>query len=66
MVDVTPALRGLAWQYAVDRIDLATFECKIEQVLAHEQRLLEHDEDAPPSGLVAVIRGGKRWPYVPT
>jgi hypothetical protein len=28
---VSPALRGLRWQYAVGRIDLATLERKIEE-----------------------------------
>jgi hypothetical protein len=62
MVDlVSPALRGLRWQYAVGRIDLATLERKIEELLAHRQRVLdafdEYDDDAP---LVTVIRGGRR------
>jgi hypothetical protein len=71
MVDlVSPALRGLRWQYAEGRIDLPTLERKIDEVLAREQRALElAEEDAKvpaPHGLIAVIRGGKRYPYVPT
>jgi hypothetical protein len=63
MVDLTPALRGLAWQYAVDRIDLPELERRIERLLAHQQRVLDayDDDDAP---LVTVIRGG-RCPSVP-
>jgi hypothetical protein len=61
MVDLSPALRGLRWQYAVDRIDLATLERKTEELLAHRQRVLdayaESDDDTP---LVTVIRRGRR------
>ena len=48
MTDMTPALRGLRWQYATDRIDLAALERKVEDVLRLEAR------DPAPDELVAV------------
>lgn len=44
MTDLSPALRGLRWQYATDRIDLAELERKLEAVLALEAREPSSDE----------------------
>jgi hypothetical protein len=57
VTDPTAALRGVAWQYAVERIDLAELERRAEDVLRRDLR-----DPAPVSELVAVIRGGKRYP----
>jgi hypothetical protein len=59
-MNLAPAIRGLAWQYAVGRIDLAELERRTDELLQRELR-----DPAPVSELVAVHRGGKRYPYVP-
>ena len=58
MTYLEPALRGLRWQFTVDRIDLVELERRIDDVVRREAR------EPLPSELVAVWRDGKRCPFV--